>query len=42
MPCSISRCYFSETIGTQRPQSTGGGISQMTVNLNGQRERDDP
>ena len=39
MQCSISHCCFNETTSMQRRRSTGGVISPMTLNLNGQRGR---
>src|SRR5262249_16249355 len=40
--CSIWRSYFSETISMQRRRSTGGVISPMILNLNGQHGRVGP
>ena len=40
--CLISRCCFSKTTSTRRPRSTGGVISPMTLNLNGQHAHVDP
>jgi tetratricopeptide (TPR) repeat protein len=36
------RFCFSETMSTRRPRSTGGAISPMTLNLNGQHGRVGP
>jgi len=38
---NLALCY-SEVVGTRRRRSTGGAISPMTLNLNGQHERGDP
>jgi hypothetical protein len=37
----MGRTPYSETTSTRRPRSTGGVISQMTLNQNGQHERGD-
>jgi hypothetical protein len=37
--CSISRSCYSEARSMRRRRSTGGNISPMTLNLNGQRGR---
>jgi hypothetical protein len=39
MRCLISRWWFSETTSTRRRRSTGGAISQMTLNLDGRHGR---
>jgi hypothetical protein len=40
--CLISRCYFSEATSTRGRRSTGGAVSPMTLNPNGQRGRVGP
>src|SRR5205823_3277873 len=42
MPCLISRYCFSVTTSTRRRRSTGGVISPMTLNLNGQHGHGGP
>jgi len=38
----MGRTPYSEATSTRSPRSTGGVISPMTLNLNGQHERGDP
>jgi hypothetical protein len=38
-PRPTARACYSEATSTRRPRSTGGAISPMTLNLNGQHGR---